>query len=184
MSAMELTSLPILVFAALLLLAPVDARAGQPMQPRSLQWSDLRAAADVADPAKPGQYGLAISLDDQAIEMSGFLLPVDRDGETVYSFLLVPWRGACSHTPAPPPNQAVLVTPADPIVSPDLYQPVRISGRMSASIETSQFYLFDGMTTVTSGYGVTRASVVRLADLAEETSPSRVGPWKFLKPAD
>jgi hypothetical protein len=184
MSPMEFTSRPILVLAALLLIAPVDAQGGQPTQPRALQWSDLRAAADVADLAKPEQHALAISLDGEAIEMSGFLLPVDRDGETVYSFLLVPWRGACSHTPAPPVNKAVLVTPTEPIVSPDIYQPVRIAGRISAKVETSQFYLFDGMATVTSGYGVTRASVVELADLAEETPPSRVGPWTFLKPAD
>jgi hypothetical protein len=169
---------------ALLLLAAFSATAQEPAHQRMLQWSDLRAAIETAALAKPKNDGLVTALDGEAIEMSGFLLPVDRDGETVYSFLLVPWRGACSHTPAPPVNQAVLVTPTEPIVSPDIYQPVRIAGRISAKVETSQFYLFDGMATVTSGYGVTRASVVRLADLAEETPPSRVGPWTFLKPAD
>ena len=183
MNSKEFPLRSVLALTALLLFAPLPALGEEPTHPRTLQWSDLRGRAEIAGPAKPASDGHAIGLDGEAVVMSGFLLPVDRDGETVYSFLLVPWRGACSHTPAPPPNQAVLVTPAEPIESPDIYQPVRIAGHMSAKLETSQFYLFDGMATVTSGYGVNRASVVNLADLAEETPPSRVGPWKFLEPA-
>ena len=35
-------------------------------------------------------------------------LPLEFSGKRVTEFLLVPWVGACIHTPPPPPNQIVL----------------------------------------------------------------------------
>ena len=45
------------------------------------------------------------------IRMPGFVVPLDavRDGRR--EFLLVPYFGACIHTPPPPANQIVLVSP-------------------------------------------------------------------------
>ena len=48
---------------------------------------------------------------NQKIRMPGFVVPLDalRNGQR--EFLLVPYFGACIHTPPPPANQIVLVTP-------------------------------------------------------------------------
>ena len=45
----------------------------------------------------------------QNLALPGFVLPLEYDGKKVTEFLLVPWVGACIHTPPPPPNQMVHV---------------------------------------------------------------------------
>lgn len=45
----------------------------------------------------------------QTARVPGFMIPLDDDAEMVTEFLLVPFVGACVHTPPPPPNQIVHV---------------------------------------------------------------------------
>ena len=40
----------------------------------------------------------------------GYMVPLEDESEMVSEFLLVPYVGACVHTPPPPPNQIVHVT--------------------------------------------------------------------------
>jgi uncharacterized protein len=46
-------------------------------------------------------------LDGQVVRIPAFMVPLDDDLRKVREFLLVPWPGACVHTPPPPPNQIV-----------------------------------------------------------------------------
>ncbi|MBL8230041.1 MAG: DUF3299 domain-containing protein [Bryobacterales bacterium] len=46
---------------------------------------------------------------NQVAKVPGFMIPLDDDAEEVTEFLLVPYVGACVHTPPPPPNQIVQV---------------------------------------------------------------------------
>ncbi|RVC72731.1 DUF3299 domain-containing protein, partial [Mesorhizobium sp. M4A.F.Ca.ET.022.05.2.1] len=106
--------------AALLVSIAADASA----ETAHIFWKDLRPATQaIAEDAnlpmiaaKLPDHGetLSINLQDKTIRLAGYALPVDREGDLVYQFLLVPWTGACSHMPTPPPNQIVLVTPAHP----------------------------------------------------------------------
>ena len=48
---------------------------------------------------------------NQKIRMPGFVVPLDAVRSGQREFLLVPYFGACIHTPPPPANQIVLVTP-------------------------------------------------------------------------
>ena len=48
---------------------------------------------------------------NQKIHMPGFVVPLDAVRNGQREFLLVPYFGACIHTPPPPANQIVLVTP-------------------------------------------------------------------------
>ncbi len=48
---------------------------------------------------------------NQKIRMPGFVVPLDAVRNGHREFLLVPYFGACIHTPPPPANQIVLVTP-------------------------------------------------------------------------
>ena len=51
-------------------------------------------------------------LENQLVKIAGFIVPLDFDfdSETFQTFLLVPYFGACIHTPPPPSNQIVHIT--------------------------------------------------------------------------
>ncbi len=50
------------------------------------------------------------ALDGKRVQVPGFIVPLDDAEEEGAEFLLVPYYGACVHTPPPPPNQMVFVT--------------------------------------------------------------------------
>ena len=50
------------------------------------------------------------SLDGSIVKIPGFAVPLEYQ-ESVTRFLLVPYFGACIHTPPPPSNQIILVEP-------------------------------------------------------------------------
>lgn len=56
------------------------------------------------------QAPMVEELDGEAIRLPGYAIPLEGDGDSVTSFLLVPYYGACIHVPPPPRNQTVLVT--------------------------------------------------------------------------
>ena len=48
-------------------------------------------------------------LDGKRVKLPGFVVPLEADTRTIQEFLLVPYYGACIHTPPPPANQTVYV---------------------------------------------------------------------------
>ncbi len=50
------------------------------------------------------------ALEGKEVKIPGFVVPLDDFEEEGAEFLLVPYYGACVHTPPPPPNQIVFVT--------------------------------------------------------------------------
>jgi uncharacterized protein len=48
-------------------------------------------------------------LDGKVVRIPGFIVPLEDYLEEAAEFLLVPYYGACIHTPPPPPNQMVHV---------------------------------------------------------------------------
>lgn len=49
-------------------------------------------------------------LDGQRVRIPGFIVPLDDSQDEGAEFLLVPYYGACVHTPPPPANQMAFVT--------------------------------------------------------------------------
>jgi hypothetical protein len=49
------------------------------------------------------------SLDGVAIKIAGYIAPLDYEGKNLKEFLLVPYFGACIHSPPPPANQIIYV---------------------------------------------------------------------------
>ncbi len=49
-------------------------------------------------------------LDGKRVRIPGFIVPLDDSQDEGAEFLLVPYYGACVHTPPPPPNQMAFVT--------------------------------------------------------------------------
>ncbi|TPJ35622.1 DUF3299 domain-containing protein [Mesorhizobium sp. B2-8-3] len=153
-------------------------------------WKDLRPATQaVAEDAnlpmiaaKLPDHGetLSLNLQDKTIQLAGYALPVDRDGDLVYQFLLVPWTGACSHMPTPPPNQIVLVTPAHPYKMKETYEPVAVIGVLKPGMEKSQLFILDGVSIVQSGYTVRRAEVASVDSVPDTVTLPVNSPWNFL----
>ncbi|MFN0316694.1 MAG: DUF3299 domain-containing protein, partial [Burkholderiales bacterium] len=98
-------------------------------------------------------------LDGQFVRIPGYLLPLDFSGKEITEFLLVPWVGACIHTPPPPPNQIVHVKADKPFQSTGMYAAVWVTGRLSTAGSKKSLYLVDGASNVDIGYTL-KASVV------------------------
>jgi len=172
--------------AALLVSIAADASA----QTAHIFWKDLRPAAQaVAEDAnlpmiaaKLPDHGetLSLNLQDKTIQLAGYALPTDRDGDLVYQFLLVPWTGACSHMPTPPPNQIVLVTPARPYKMSEAYEPVSVTGVLKPGMEKSQLFILDGVSVIQSGYTVRKAEVASVDTVPDTVTMPVNSPWNFL----
>ena len=48
---------------------------------------------------------------NKKVRLPGYVVPLDADRSEKREFLLVPYFGACIHTPPPPANQIVLIRP-------------------------------------------------------------------------
>jgi len=57
-------------------------------------------------------------------------VPLDESGNGIKEFLLVPYFGACIHTPPPPANQIILVQPQKPAKGYHSMDTVWISGTL------------------------------------------------------
>lgn len=76
-----------------------------PDEPTPIDWQIL-AGLDY----KTGKLSEALQkLNGKPVKVPGFMVPLEDFATNVTEFLLVPWFGACVHTPPPPPNQTVYV---------------------------------------------------------------------------
>jgi hypothetical protein len=99
------------------------------------------------------------ALDGQLVRLPGYLLPLEFSGKLVTEFLLVPWVGACIHTPPPPPNQIVHVKTDKPFEMSSIFMPVWVTGQMAAASTKKSLFLIDGSSDIDIGYSL-RASQV------------------------
>lgn len=96
------------------------------------------------------------TLDQQNVRMPGFVLPLEYSGKKVSEFLLVPWVGACIHTPPPPPNQIVHVRleKSAEFEPTGQFQPVWVTGVMRAKASKVKLSLVDGSADIDFGYSL------------------------------
>ena len=78
------------------------------------------------------------TLNGAYIRMPGFIIPIDLSAKGVKSFVLVPYTGACIHTPPPPPNQLVFATAQTPWPSDRLWDAVWVTGHMRHQLQTTE----------------------------------------------
>ncbi|MFT5446481.1 MAG: hypothetical protein ACI9DC_001648 [Gammaproteobacteria bacterium] len=98
-------------------------------------------------------------LDGVQVRIPGYMLPLDREGQAVREFLLVPHVGACIHTPPPPVNQIVFVKSAEGVTSTGLWEPVWVTGRLSTQRGSHALFMADGNGDVDVGYALDAAAV-------------------------
>lgn len=83
---------------------------------------DLREVLDTAPTVS--------ALDGALVKMPGYVVPLEQTKEGLKEFLLVPYFGACIHTPPPPANQIVHVRSARPMTGFASMAAVWVSGTM------------------------------------------------------
>ncbi len=100
-------------------------------------------------------------LDGEVIRLKGFMLPLDLNGKTVEEFLLVPFIGACIHTPPPPLNQIVYAKLAKPMDFrlEDLFLPVTVTGSLTAKNLSREVFLVDGSDDIDIGYSMLATAI-------------------------
>lgn len=122
--------------------------------PREIGWDDLIPAGvpyseiigegemdEVNDTWFPVYDANATKLNEKLngayIRMPGFIIPIKLGSSGVTDFILVPYVGACIHTPPPPANQLVFVKANPPWPNNDLWAPVWVEGVLKTEIKTT-----------------------------------------------
>ena len=70
-------------------------------------------------------------LDGELVKIPGFMLPLEFDDTNIKEFLLVPYYGACVHTPPPPANQIIHGKLESSFAINEIFAPVWISGKLN-----------------------------------------------------
>ena len=96
---------------------------------------------------------------EKVISIDGFLLPLDIESGKTGEFLLVPWVGACIHTPPPPPNQIVFVTMSEPVNVRTRFQAVTVVGQLIGEQGQRSLFLVDGSSMINTAYRMKGDSV-------------------------
>ena len=99
--------------------------------PRTMQF--LKRMREVWDNAPPNP-----KIVGQDVRIPGFVVPLEDSKEGMKEFLLVPYFGACIHSPPPPANQIIHVLPRSPAKGLRSMDTVWISGRIS-TVRTDSF---------------------------------------------
>ncbi|WP_117190234.1 DUF3299 domain-containing protein [Rhizobium terrae] len=139
--------------------------------PQFIQWNALRPAGQSdADLPLPGMASnrlqgetLAWRDETRTVALTGFILPIDQDGDLVYEFMLVPWAGACSHSAPPPPNQLVHVVSDEPFRISKIYETITVTGALRPGLDKVQLFIMDGVRVLDYGYSMSHGHVARAA---------------------
>ncbi len=100
-------------------------------------------------------------LEGTRVRIPGYLLPLEFEGDQVTEFFLVPYVGACIHTPPPPPNQIVHVTTEEAFTTDGgLFTPVWVDGLIRSENKNANLSFVDGAAHVPSGYVIDAMSVL------------------------
>lgn len=80
-----------------------------------------------------GTFNVVEELDGARVRIPGYVLPFEYSASgDVTEFLLVPYFGACIHTPPPPPNQIVYVTAETPAPLGNQWEAIWATGILRA----------------------------------------------------
>ena len=136
----------------LCLLAVVTASvADEAAGPKDITWDDLIPEgwvppavqidhffdAPPAPAASVADTPVVEAMDEQHVRLPGYLVPLDAEQDSLRTFLMVPYFGACIHVPPPPPNQVVYVEMAEPVKLDDPYGAHWVTGIMSTKASST-----------------------------------------------
>ena len=77
-------------------------------------------------------------LNNQRIEIPGYIVPVTIEGDKTTEFFIVPYFGACIHYPPPPPNQTIFSDYKKGFSLEKIYEPYFFTGLLTTSIKENE----------------------------------------------
>jgi len=97
--------------------------------------------------------GPNLAISGKTVRIPGFVAPLDTNGDVVGDFLLVPYFGSCIHSPPPPINQTVMVSPGEgkSVAMSKISRPVWVVGQLEADQVTTDL--------ATAGYQIKNAQI-------------------------
>jgi hypothetical protein len=104
----------------------IDMRMLDDSDPRAIRALEKLREAWSNAPPNAGMNG-------SRIRIPGFIVPLERKGNQITQFLLVPYFGACIHTPPPPSNQIIHVFPFKPVKEAQTMDAVWASGTLEVA---------------------------------------------------
>ena len=119
----------------------------------------ISIAAEIKEQRIKKAFAVVPELNGQQVKLPGYLLPLEFDEKKVTEFLLVPWFGACIHTPPPPPNQIVFVTMEAGYGNTEQFAPVWVWGEMQVKSSQKNLFLVDGESGIDTGYTIVAEKV-------------------------
>lgn len=123
----------------------------------TMEDSDPRAMAALESMRKAWEQApVNEALAGQLVRLPGFVVPLEKAGDQLIEFLLVPYFGACVHTPPPPANQIIHVRVAKPVAGFRSMDPAWVEGVITIDRRTSWMG--------TSGYRMTARLVEAYRD--------------------
>ena len=97
---------------------------------------------------------------DTPVRIPGYTLPLtSNDDGKVTGLLLVPWVGACIHTPPPPPNQMIHVTVPGGTDYRGQFAAVWIEGALEHKPASHRLFLVDGTRELQVTYAMTARGI-------------------------
>jgi uncharacterized protein len=122
--------------------------------PRSQKLVERMRALWDAAPTVPALAG-------KSVRLAGYLVPLDEARDGLRAFLLVPYLGACIHTPPPPANQIVHVLSQSPVKGFRTMDAVWVSGtieldRANTDMGVSGYTMTASRVTAYKGNGRNR----------------------------
>ncbi|MGF1459292.1 MAG: DUF3299 domain-containing protein [Leptolyngbyaceae cyanobacterium] len=139
------------------------------LQAQSIDVDWLLAQRERVMQARKQQLSAPATVSGERVAISGYVLPLTQKRQRVTEFLLVPWLGACIHTPPPPPNQIVHVTFPQGMAVHDRFDPMTIAGLLDTAFAYHELFLVDGSRDV--GVTYTLAAEAVTAYVPGETDP-------------
>ena len=119
-----------------LLGAPTATGSGTVTDPVQIDWRTLGGMNPQTGAVLPALRALS----GQVVRIAGYVVPLDDASQEDAEFLLVPYYGACVHTPPPPPNQMVLVEmEGRQRVRLDLFEAIWLEGRLGIDLVESLY---------------------------------------------
>ncbi|WP_120500037.1 DUF3299 domain-containing protein [Roseovarius sp. EL26] len=123
--------------------------------PREIGWDDLIPKGvpyseiigegemdEVNDTWNPIYDANATKLNDKLngayVRMPGFIIPLELGSKGVTDFILVPYVGACLHTPPPPANQLVFVKADPPWPNQEFWAPIWVTGVIRTQLQSTE----------------------------------------------
>jgi hypothetical protein len=94
------------------------------------------------------------ALDGSEVVIAGYAIPALSQDDGTRVAYLVPERGMCSHTPAPPPNQMIRLLLSDSWSPSMMHEPVVVSGRLSIDPTSHQMLVVDGFMTLDAAFSM------------------------------